>query len=206
MRYLAVKVSRRRNLQRKVLIRRPGSVYVSEYYLKRIRRSQANVLRCGESVWLRLCRTRLHVYVPENASCGGAKKIRLPGGDAKMEIRQDYLVATASCLLSSIHIPVETVHAVKGETHDFTIFVCPEPDKYNPCPSVVWWSDDPVYQEERRIAFVAVTRTRGDLAVCVSEQCLSRLQKNRASFVQSFEQMTVDDFVARKSACVTAEA
>jgi DNA helicase-2/ATP-dependent DNA helicase PcrA len=149
---------------------------------------------------------RIAYVVPENASCGGTKKIRLPGGDAKTEIRQDYLAATASGLLKSIHIPVETVHAVKGETHDLTIFVCPEPDKYNPCPSIVWWSDEPEHQEERRIAFVAVTRTRGDLVVCVSEKCLSQLQKHRASFVQSFEQMAIDDFVARKSACVAAVA
>jgi DNA helicase-2/ATP-dependent DNA helicase PcrA len=91
-------------------------------------------------------------------------------------------------------IPVQTVHTVKGETHDVSIFVCPKA-RADRCPSVVWWSDAPEDQEERRIAYVAMTRTRGQLLVLVSEECRDRLIAARPQFVASFESMGVDEFL-----------
>jgi superfamily I DNA/RNA helicase len=95
---------------------------------------------------------------------------------------------------------------VKGETHDLTVFVCPDPDQASRCPSVVWWSDAAEHQEERRIAFVAVTRTRGHLIVCVSAQCLARLRETRADFVKSFECMSIDDFIAKDGDYLSQDA
>lgn len=86
---------------------------------------------------------------------------------------------------------VQTVHGVKGETHDVTIFVCPD-SKAGHCPSTIWWSDG----EERRIAYVAMTRTRGDLILCVSEPCYQRLCEHRPEFVSAFECKTLDDYIA----------
>ncbi len=139
---------------------------------------------------------RLEAIVPVDKDGKGPGKIRLPGGKVKTDGRQDYLVATASGVPTGGRIPTQTVHAVKGETHDLTVFMCSDLDQASRCPSVVWWSDAAAHQEERRIAFVAVTRTRGDLIVCVSEECLSRLKESRAGFVQSFECMSIDDFIA----------
>ncbi len=102
----------------------------------------------------------------------------------------DYLPQNSETL-EFINVPVATVHAVKGETHDTTIFVCPDtsPPK---CPSVVWWADG----EEKRIAYVAMTRTQGDLILCVSDACYQRLASNRPQFVASFEKnMTVDEYI-----------
>lgn len=141
---------------------------------------------------------RLAVLVPTDKDGNGPRKIRLPGNDVKTETRHDYLVAMASSLPKGSHVAVQTVHGVKGETHDLTVFVCPEPNPESRCPSLVWWSNANVDQEERRIAFVAVTRTRGDLIVCVSEQCLARLQNDRAGFVELFECMSIDDLIARE--------
>ena len=93
-------------------------------------------------------------------------------------------------------IPVQTVHSVKGETHDVTMFVCPKPPRLDRCPSVVWWSANPEDHEERRIAYVAMTRTRGDLIVCVSEDCYQRLRDSQAAFAGAFQCMTVDEFIA----------
>jgi DNA helicase-2/ATP-dependent DNA helicase PcrA len=93
-------------------------------------------------------------------------------------------------------VPVQTVHAVKGETHDVTVFVCPDLTTAR-CPSTVWWSSDPKHLEERRIAFVAMTRTRDDLLVCVSESCYQRLCRTQAAFVSSFQCLTVAEFAAR---------
>ena len=91
-------------------------------------------------------------------------------------------------------IPVSTVHGVKGETHDITIFVCPDTTDAH-CPSRVWWSTENLDREEKRIAFVAMTRTQGDLIVCVSQGCYQRLLRDRSEFVSSFESVTVDEFL-----------
>lgn len=92
-------------------------------------------------------------------------------------------------------ISVQTVHGVKGETHDATIFVCPPAGKPAYCPSTVWWSASDKDKEERRIAYVAMTRTQGDLFVCVSQTCYGRLATCRATFVADFECMTVDEVI-----------
>ncbi len=91
-------------------------------------------------------------------------------------------------------VPVQTVHAVKGETHDVTVFVCPV-SRENRCPSVVWWSNEDSHREERRIAYVAMTRTRGDLVLCVSDACYQRLCTDRPAFINTFECKTVDECI-----------
>ena len=90
-------------------------------------------------------------------------------------------------------IPILTVHGVKGETHDVTIFVCP-PEKPARCPSVVWWSSADKDLEERRIAYVAMTRTRGDLVLCVEDSCYERLVETRPEFVACFKVVTLDEY------------
>jgi DNA helicase-2/ATP-dependent DNA helicase PcrA len=90
-------------------------------------------------------------------------------------------------------IPVETVHGVKGETHDLTIFVCPSASAAH-CVSRIWWSAD--RREERRIAYVAMTRTQGDLVLCVDTGTYSRLATVRPEFVADLECMTVEEFLA----------
>ena len=44
-----------------------------------------------------------------------------------------------------------------------------------------------------------MTRTRGDLVLCVSEPCYRRLAVSRAAFVASFECMTVTEYVASRA-------
>ncbi len=92
-------------------------------------------------------------------------------------------------------VPIHTVHGVKGETHDVTVFVCPKTSNAARCPSAVWWSTDDEDREERRIAYVAMTRSRGDLIMCVSDACYQRLAVAHPEFVASFECMTVAECV-----------
>ena len=96
-------------------------------------------------------------------------------------------------------IPVRTVHGVKGETHDVTIFVCPHPDQKARCPSVLWWDVNDKAREEKRIAYVAMTRSQGDLVVCVSDETYQRLARGRAAFVGDFKCMSVDEYVASET-------
>lgn len=108
----------------------------------------------------------------------------------------DFLPQTNPGVHDRAGIPAYTVHGVKGETHDVTIFVCPETPQVARCPSVVWWSTNDKDREEKRIAYVAMTRTQGDLIVCVSEACYQRLAASRGAFVGSFECMTVAEYLA----------
>lgn len=140
---------------------------------------------------------RIADIFPTNQDGSVMKKIKPPAGDAKGKMRQNYLPIPASQVAKESHVAVLTVHGVKGETHDLSVFVCPDVNQPDRCPSVVWWSADSQNQEERRIAFVAVTRTRGDLVVCVSDQCFARLQNTRAQFLKSFECMSIDDFLEK---------
>lgn len=96
--------------------------------------------------------------------------------------------------------PVLTVHGVKGETHDVTIFVVPPTTgrgSVNKCPSALWWPTGEADDEERRVAYVALTRTRRDLLVCVDEPTLRRLKQLRPEFVTGFQCLTVSEFLER---------
>lgn len=124
-------------------------------------------------------------------------KIRQPLAKKGSKKRNKYLVVTSSIHPAENRMPVQTVHAVKGETHDLTVLICPDPKEEARCPSMVWWSENEIDKEEKRIAFVAVTRTCGDLIMCVSEQCLARLKKYRADFVNTFDCMSFKEFIAQ---------
>jgi len=115
----------------------------------------------------------------------------------------DYLPLYGDSDANRCDAPVRTVHGVKGETHDLTLVVCPDPANKKTCPSQVWWSSDEKCREEKRIAYVAATRSRDTLVFWVSEGCYQRLKAARPEFVQSFECMTVDEVVA---ALATAES
>jgi hypothetical protein len=112
------------------------------------------------------------------------------------ELSADYLPQSGATELSFGGVPVQTVHGVKGETHDLTVFVCPVTSRLDRCPSVVWWSPSDKDREEKRIAYVAMTRTQGDLILCVAEGCFQRLTMSQPQFVASFESMTVEQCVA----------
>ncbi len=109
------------------------------------------------------------------------------------KLSSDYLPQSGESRPLLSGVPVQTVHGVKGETHDVTLFICP-PTKTR-CPSLVWWSSDEKHREEKRIAFVAMTRSQRDLIVCVSVKCHERLRDKRQAFIESFQCMTADDFI-----------
>lgn len=107
----------------------------------------------------------------------------------------DFLPQANAEIQGLVGVPVQTVHGVKGETHDVTIFVCPPPVQKARCPSIIWWSMNERAREEKRIAYVAMTRSQGDIIVCVSDETYLRLLNGRNMFVGDFECMTVDEYV-----------
>lgn len=125
-----------------------------------------------------------------------APDIKKPWGKHKQSVRSAYFFRPKGVAQTGPTIPIQTVHAVKGETHDTTVFVCRPHSRVDRCPSTVWWSDDLSDLEERRIAYVAVTRTQGDLILCVCEKTWDALRTKRAGFVDLFETMTIDQFVS----------
>lgn len=121
----------------------------------------------------------------EDYECGKLKPQRREGHDA---LSMD-LLARAPIGDWPRDVSVTTVHGAKGETHDVTVLVCPKPGRGRSCPSLTWW--DPENGEERRIAYVAMTRSRGTLVVCVSGDTLKNLTENQSPFVDALTQMTV---------------
>lgn len=85
-------------------------------------------------------------------------------------------------------IPLLTVHGVKGETHDTTIFVCPPRRHKYHCPSDAWWNG-----EEQRIAYVAFTRSRENLYLLVSKTTAQNLKENHRDFYDCFEVKNIKD-------------
>lgn len=99
-------------------------------------------------------------------------------------------------LAYAARVPVKTVHGVKGETHDVTIFFVPKPTGKRRCISDAWWSGDEGLKEERRIAFVAATRSRGEFVLCVSTQTSVNLQKLQPAFFNCFTVLQPDVYLA----------
>lgn len=60
---------------------------------------------------------------------------------------------------------IDTIHGVKGEEFDTCLIYCEKPSdtEYGKCPSENWWNND----EERRIIFVALSRAKKNLILCI---------------------------------------
>jgi DNA helicase-2/ATP-dependent DNA helicase PcrA len=84
-------------------------------------------------------------------------------------------------------VQVKTVHGAKGETHHTTIYYVSQPRRRDACPSELWWSTSQESEEERRIAFVAVTRARKNAALCLHRSSYEALMKRRSEFVRLFQ-------------------
>jgi len=70
--------------------------------------------------------------------------------------------------------------------------VCPGTGNDESCCSSIWWSSDENAREERRVAYVAMTRTRGDLILWIGSPSFDRLRILRPEFVNSLEQLSVE--------------
>jgi hypothetical protein len=93
-------------------------------------------------------------------------------------------------------VPATTVHAIKGETHDCTILVVKDEDSGARMPSNSWWSTSLNGREERRIAYVAMTRAKGSLIVWMGPNSYDDLVIRRPGFVGSFENLGLAEAIS----------
>lgn len=89
---------------------------------------------------------------------------------------------------------LQTIHSVKGQTHDATVLVVPPISKgKSRCPSDLWWSEDSKDDEERRIAYVALTRSRKDFYLVVSQKTAKNLEIKQSAFFNCFDIKNIDE-------------
>lgn len=82
---------------------------------------------------------------------------------------------------------VLTIHQAKGAQYDNVVVFYGKPHKgYSPCISSQWWGATSV--EEKRIGFVALSRPKETLALCVHKETLKSLSKQQPNFVQLFSE------------------
>jgi DNA helicase-2/ATP-dependent DNA helicase PcrA len=93
-------------------------------------------------------------------------------------------------------LDVDTVHAIKGQTHQTTILFVPHAPNAPECISAVWWSNNPDEGEERRVAYVATTRAEEWFILCVDADCAARLRNAQPAFHALFEERTVNELIA----------
>ena len=93
---------------------------------------------------------------------------------------------------------LQTIHSVKGQTHDATVLVIPPISRgKSRCPSDLWWSEELKDNEERRIAYVALTRSRKDFYLVVSKDSAQNLENKQPTFFNYFEVKEIEDFIPK---------
>jgi DNA helicase-2/ATP-dependent DNA helicase PcrA len=84
---------------------------------------------------------------------------------------------------------VTTIHKVKGAEFDTVVVFAKKPHKTQaPCPSKEWWSESDK-NEEKRIAFVAVSRAKQHLILCVHTETHEALKTTQPAFLELFDEI-----------------
>jgi hypothetical protein len=81
-----------------------------------------------------------------------------------------------------IKMEIRTIHKVKGAEFETVVFIVPKTAK-NKCHSIQWRPDDNGGQE-RRISFVAVSRAKQRIVLCLHSTVYDALKKSRPDFIK----------------------
>lgn len=150
-------------------------------------------LRLAEARDLYEWASQIREFVIDTLSTEGWEDIAKKNGCRKPQRPGKKIVGTALDFgMPTSHgqrLQCTTVHTAKGQTHETTIFFVPELPETQ-CPSKEWWEAD---SEERRIAYVACTRSRNALVLCVHRDVLARLRERQPEFVEEFSIKNLKD-------------
>lgn len=121
---------------------------------------------------------------------GKGDRLRKPAVSSKLATKRVRLDERAGTGHHDQAVEVRTVHSVKGETHDLTVYALLD-DDIDRCPSAVWWSEVDEDREERRIAYVAASRPRRVFCLAVPYSEAERLRTSRPDFVALFREVDI---------------
>lgn len=99
-------------------------------------------------------------------------------------IRPPYSPRNEKCATHKIM----TIHQAKGAEFDNVIVIYGKPHASNhPCISTQWWNSQEL--EETRIGFVALTRAKTTLTLCIHERSFAALKEIQPEFIEKFDQV-----------------
>lgn len=79
---------------------------------------------------------------------------------------------------------ISNIHQVKGAEFDAVVLFVPKTKPKQMCPSLEWWIDA---TEEQRIAFVAMSRPKYTLIICLHKETYQNMCAKHPEFIQAFE-------------------
>ncbi|MBK9142707.1 MAG: ATP-dependent helicase [Candidatus Melainabacteria bacterium] len=85
---------------------------------------------------------------------------------------------------------VLTVHQAKGaQFENVLVFIGKPHARYSPCISSQWWGNSS--GEEKRVGFVALSRSKSTLVLCVHDDTFKSLKASQAAFVGLFNKTII---------------
>lgn len=103
-------------------------------------------------------------------------------------LREDLFKLALNTLWRSTDV-ITTIHKVKGAEYDTVLVFARKPHKTQaPCPCTEWWPVDGD-AEESRIAYVAVSRAKQHLILCVHKLTYEAFKSTRPEFLALFTEV-----------------
>lgn len=132
--------------------------------------------------WLTRVKSKFEIILSE---LGAPQKIgKLFRSDEKSKAKRVY--GEKSLTGSRSNPRVMTIHQAKGSQFENVIVFLGKPHARNsPCISTQWWGAS--FPEERRVGFVALSRPKKTLVLCLHRTSFEVLNKQRNDFVKLFE-------------------
>lgn len=129
-----------------------------------------------------LFQSEVKVFKPEvdTRKLGGKFRCIFRGG-AEDSVRQIQASVSAQEPWEAL-----TTHGAKGREFDGVVLFWPKPGGKVLCPSAEWWSENPE-SEEKEVAYVAVTRAKKLLVLCLHDDSVQALKVNRPDFYSLFK-------------------
>lgn len=81
-----------------------------------------------------------------------------------------------------------TIHKSKGLEFDSVIYFLPKPGAYDICPAKLWFDDNESLNEWKRVGYVAFTRAKKKLVLCMHSNSVEAIKKINIDFYNMFDE------------------